>query len=274
MVETSIRQFHSAGRPPAELHNGISVVMRGAVTDDDADYAQLRIGAVLEQLREPVLFARVKLTMAPDPARERPAISEVALDINGEVVRAHVAAHEMRESIDALQRRLLDKLDHRSERREARHGDTGIAEPGSWRHGAWSAARPDVYDRPVDERELVRHKTFAVGELSPDEAAFDMEQLDYDFYLFRDSETHDDCVLDRRDDGSLLLIRLRGETVLGPTAVPMRVVDGVPELSVPEALARMNAGGQRFVFFRDARTGRGSVVYRRYDGHYGLITPD
>jgi hypothetical protein len=27
------------------------------------------------------------------------------------------------------------------------------------------------------------------------------------------------------------------------------------------------------VFFIDAATGRGSVVYHRYDGHYGLLVP-
>jgi len=27
------------------------------------------------------------------------------------------------------------------------------------------------------------------------------------------------------------------------------------------------------VFFVEPTTGRGNVVYRRYDGHYGLISP-
>jgi hypothetical protein len=27
------------------------------------------------------------------------------------------------------------------------------------------------------------------------------------------------------------------------------------------------------VFFADETTGRGNVLYHRYDGHYGLITP-
>ncbi|MBO1414556.1 sigma 54 modulation/S30EA ribosomal C-terminal domain-containing protein, partial [Streptomyces sp. FH025] len=30
---------------------------------------------------------------------------------------------------------------------------------------------------------------------------------------------------------------------------------------------------QPFVFYTDTSTGRGNVLYRRYDGHYGLITP-
>jgi hypothetical protein len=27
------------------------------------------------------------------------------------------------------------------------------------------------------------------------------------------------------------------------------------------------------VFFADSVSGRGSVLYRRYDGHYGIVTP-
>lgn len=28
-----------------------------------------------------------------------------------------------------------------------------------------------------------------------------------------------------------------------------------------------------FVFYVDAQTGRGHAVYRRYDGHYGVVSP-
>ena len=40
-----------------------------------------------------------------------------------------------------------------------------------------------------------------------------------------------------------------------------------------EALERLDAGGEPFVFFCDTDTGRGAVAYLRYDGHYGLIRP-
>jgi hypothetical protein len=43
-------------------------------------------------------------------------------------------------------------------------------------------------------------------------------------------------------------------------------------LTVQEATERLDAGGEPFVFFANAVSGRGNVVYRRYDGHDGLIT--
>lgn len=48
---------------------------------------------------------------------------------------------------------------------------------------------------------------------------------------------------------------------------------GPPELTVAEAMERLAADRETFVFFVNALTGRGNVIYRRYDGHYGLVTP-
>jgi hypothetical protein len=43
---------------------------------------------------------------------------------------------------------------------------------------------------------------------------------------------------------------------------------------VSEAIGLIDLAAEPFVFFANATTGRGNVVYRRYDGHYGLITPE
>jgi hypothetical protein len=40
-----------------------------------------------------------------------------------------------------------------------------------------------------------------------------------------------------------------------------------------DALQVLDAAADPFVFFVDASTDRGAVVYRRYDGNYGLIEP-
>jgi hypothetical protein len=153
---------------------------------------------------------------------------------------------------------------------------SGVPEPGEWRHGDLPAQRPDHFERPVQDGRLVRHKTFALEELTPDEAAFDMEQLDYDFHLFRDLASGEDALLERRGDEGYHLTRLRPLDVdPGPTAISLTVADHPPAAaSVADAVARLDAGGEPFVFFQNAGTGRGNVVYRRYDGHYGLVTPE
>lgn len=41
-----------------------------------------------------------------------------------------------------------------------------------------------------------------------------------------------------------------------------------------EAQQRLDITGFPFVFFADDSTGRGNVLYHRYDGHYGRPGPD
>ena len=92
----------------------MEVVTHGAVDDGALDYARRRVSDLIDQIDEPVLFVRVKLAVAGDPARERPAIAQATIDIDGDLVRAHVSAHELREAVDLLQRRLHDRLEHRA----------------------------------------------------------------------------------------------------------------------------------------------------------------
>lgn len=117
--------------PPVPLE----VSLRGAVDDVAVQYARRRIEKVFGQIGEPVLFARLQLTLAADPARERPALAGVVVDIDGTVLRAHVAAHDLREAADLLQRRLLDQVEHRASHLRDLRRRKGITEPGQWRHG-------------------------------------------------------------------------------------------------------------------------------------------
>ncbi|HVM67828.1 MAG TPA: sigma 54 modulation/S30EA ribosomal C-terminal domain-containing protein [Acidimicrobiales bacterium] len=247
----------------------------GAVSAEAVEYARQRIGSLVKRIEdEPLLFARLKLSMAPDPARPRRAIAQASLDVNGQVLRAHVAAHEMHEAVDLLHQRLADKIEHRAQHIDAlRRHTPGAHAPGEWRHGDLPTDRPDYFDRPVAERRLVRHKAFVVSKMSTEEAAFDMEQLDYDFYLFRDALSGEDSVLER-DDGGLRIQHLHPAGSMPASYPPDVTVNNrtAPRLTVDDAIEHLDESGERFVFFASEQTGRGNVLYRRYDGHYGLIT--
>lgn len=266
----------------------VTLSAAGEVTAEDKAYAVERIGRLIEQVGDPVLFASIKLERKVDPARARPAVAEAALDVDGELVRAHLSAHTLAEATDLLQRRLRGKLTRRAEQEHEHRA--GTAEPGEWRHGDLPTQRPEYFDRPVEQRQLVRHKALATDELTVDEAVFDMDQLDYDFYLFRDLASGVDSVVERLGDGTYRLSRLApSQGDLGPSAVPgdagpaavpvqLNTVPA-PELTLDAAIERLNAGGEPFVFFAQAgsdseagsEAGTGEVLYRRYDGHYGLI---
>jgi ribosome-associated translation inhibitor RaiA len=254
----------------------LTMVAGGDVSDETRRYARKRLGPVIERIPDPVLFARVKLTQAPDPAVARPAIAQVTVDVNGEIVRARLCAHDMREAIDLVQARLRDKLAHRVQHRHALRRRPAASPPGEWRHGDAPSDRSPYFDRPANEREVVRHKTLVTSAVTPDEAAFDMGQLDFDFYLFQEHPSGGDALLERLSDGSYRLARVRPTaTETGRIAVQLAVSQhAAPVLELAEAVERISASGERFVFFENAASRRGNVIYRRYDGHYGLLTPE
>jgi ribosome-associated translation inhibitor RaiA len=251
----------------------IEVVTHGDVGRKAKTYATTKIGRVARFARAPILFARVKLLVEPDPARDRPAIVQAFLDVDGTPVRAQVVAHDLREAIDLLEERLRDRLEHLTEQRQAlRKRGAQAREAHEWRHGDPATRRPSYFDRPAEEREVVRRKTFALHDLSAAEAAEEMGRLDYDFHLFVCADTGTACLVVRRPDGQIGI----ASTGALPPAEEWLVPDPAPTPTLDEAQAigHLNLTGASHVFYRDAASGAGTVMYRRYDGHYGLITSD
>jgi Sigma 54 modulation/S30EA ribosomal protein C terminus len=264
----------SSGSQPSPDSVAIVVVARGNVAEDERNYAVDRIRLLIDKINEPVLLARIRLGLAPDPARKRPAEAQALVDVNGDLVRAQIAAETLLVAADLLIRRLHDKLQHRAQHRLATRTRSGTSEPGEWRHGNLPAPRPTYYPRPLAERQLVRRKTFAVDEQTPEEATFDMGQLDYDFYLFQDLASGQDAAIQREEDGSYRVSCLDPTQIDLGGAGPGFAVSPhpAPILPVEEAVKRLEAIGSRFLFFIDSISHRGNIVYHRYDGHYGLIT--
>lgn len=266
----------SETRSPDELR--LAVTAGDGVPDAMVAYAVDKLTHLAGHGSAPILFGEVKLVLDANPAVERPAHAEAVLDVNGEPVRAHVAAHELTEAIDLLEGRLARRLDRHRRRRVDRARRLHDPEEHEWRHGDPPSHRPAWFDRPQDERRLVRRKSFTVGEMSCDEAADALDLLGHDFLLFTNLATGADAVLFFAEvaGGGLELIDASGrsDAVGEATVAPVRLNHhGVPECSVSEAAEQLDVDVLPFVFHLDPDTGRGSVVYRRFDGHYGCITP-
>ncbi|HWB36472.1 MAG TPA: HPF/RaiA family ribosome-associated protein [Rugosimonospora sp.] len=240
----------------------VAFEVRGDVPDRFVEAAREKVAASFRQAPGPVLFARVKLSTAPDPAVERPAMAQANVDVNGRLVRVEAAAETMQEAVDLLPDLLRARFERIAGRREASRA------PKAGRN----AHRPVRSVLPPHEREIVRRKTFAPETQTPDEAAFDMDVMDYDFWLFTDAETGRDAVLYRDDGGYRLALTDPDADLRGPVAIPLTVSPHpAPRISEKEAIERLEALGLPFLFFVDGATGRGKVLYHRYDGHYGLL---
>jgi ribosome-associated translation inhibitor RaiA len=257
----------------------LSVTTHGDVSEDDLAYATDKITGIISSLEGPVLFAEVKLTQEPDPARERPSVAEAVLDLNGQPVRAHIASHEMHAAVDLLTDRLRRRLDRHAHIRDDRRARVRLhneQDDHEWRHGDLPSQRPEYFDSPVDDRRLVRRKSYATGEMTPDEAADALDLLGHDFFLFTNLHTGADAVVSYTDDRGLELIDASGrdDAVGADTVAPISLARlAAPRTTIGEATEQLELGLVPFVFFVDDETGRGRVLYHRYDGDYGLITP-
>ncbi len=252
----------------------VDVTVRGDVGPEVSEYAKERIGTVDRLIDDPISGARVVLTQESNPRIEHGSRAEAEISLDGQIIRASVADIEPMGAINQLGQRLERKLRDWVDRRRdiARRGRERAA--GEWREAQFSEARPRHFTRPPEEREISRRKTFAASPLTPAEAAEEMEFLDHDFYLFNDAETGADAVAYHRDDGRLGVIGPSGIGWSGETDGIVHEesrMDGPSELE--DVVAEMNALNHRFMYFTDAETGRGNVIYLRYDGHYGLISP-
>ncbi|MFN8028130.1 MAG: sigma 54 modulation/S30EA ribosomal C-terminal domain-containing protein [Acidimicrobiia bacterium] len=243
----------------------VVVQTHGDVNGWEREYARDKVDRLRSLAGAPVLFARVDLRWSTDPARERPVDAKASIDVNGRLVRAHVAADTVTEAVDLLDARLRERLARLSGRAETR---VHTAPRPSVRE-----VRPAFAARPADEREVVAHKSFAVGEQTVDEAVGDLELLDHDFFLFRNAATGEDNVVARADDG-YELFEPRIRCPLADVVEPVHHSPvSPPVVPLDEAIEILDLGDLPFVFFVDPDDGRGRVCYRRYDGHYGMIVP-
>jgi len=181
-------------------------------------------------------------------------VAEAELVMADRRFRAHVAAPAMDQAIHLLVERLRRQIREGSRRARDRRHDQERREPVGWRRGfeRW-AARPEFQSRPVGERTIVRRKTIALPALPPWEAAEQLEDLHHDFFLFAHADTGRDALMRRDADGWYELVQ------------------EAPVLDEREAAARLDAGEAPLVVFTSPHTGRLNVLYRRYDGNYGLL---
>ena len=251
----------------------VEVTLRGHVPDRMRGYAVEKIGQVAAHTRAPVRSVHVVLDLVADPARERPALAEAVLDVDGTPLRAHADADQPGQAIDLLADRLRGRLEELGDRLRTRRR-RWVGEPSGhqWRHGDLPAVRAAYFPRPVEEREVLRRTTFLADPMSLDEAAQDMDLLGHDFYLFTEIGTGRHALIRRLPDGRYGLRGGPADAVPVGTHVPVVLEGPAESLSQEQAVEHLDAGGEPFVFYVDRTSGRGCVLYRRYDGHYGLIT--
>lgn len=241
-----------------------------------AEYARNKISGLGKFAHGPVLRAHVKLARHRDPAVACPVVAQANLNVQGRLVRAQAEGVTAREAIDRLAARLRHQLGYAAEHWEATRGAIQPTGAYQWQRGSRPTRRQSHFPRPADERRVVRRKSFAVAHCTVDEAALDMDLLDYDFHLFNETGSGVAGVLYRGGKTGYRLAQVVPPSAdkLSPHELPLTISPHpAPCITVEEAADRLGLLGLPFLFFIEARQGRAAVLYLRRDGHYGLITP-
>ncbi len=151
-----------------------------------------------------------------------------------------------------------------------------------WRPRPWPDRTRRMLTAPADAV-ITRRKPVRPLHGSPVKAVAAMDAMDYDVHLFTDAETGEEAVVYRAGPSGLRLARQHrmhppGWSWSPPTGsvppVPLVVNSRpTPTLSEDAAAARLREHGLRFLFFTDPTAGRGQLLYPRYDGNLGLVSP-
>lgn len=242
----------------------VTVVSRGGVHASDLVHARTKIAHVSRHVSEPILDATVKIIRYHDPALERPYVAQASLDVNGRMIRAHTAGKTAAEAIDALGERLTGQIERLKLRREA---DRHHPLPSK-------VERPSRVTVAPADRRIVRRKSFELGLSTIDEAAWDMDLLDYDFHLFIDADTGQDSIIYRGGPTGYRLAQVAPRPGWAPGTTVRLTVSEQPaaHLTLATAIEALEGSGLPFIFYTVA-SGRARVLYRRHDGHYGIIEP-
>ncbi len=233
----------------------VQLTARGAVGSALEGYAEEKVRAAAKHAPRPVLFARVALTAIDNPSVERPAVAKASLDVSGRQVRAHVAAPTMREAIDELETRLRRRLQVLSGHNEQRRQETGTL-------GARNLAprRPPSVTDPRTSRGPSRSASSCGARATRCKLST------------REARPSSWSSSTSTSISSRTWTPGRTRSSSGPGTARSRSFDTGPTERVEAATEQLDLMDEPFVFFVDAESGRGNVVYRRYDGHYGLIT--
>jgi putative sigma-54 modulation protein len=182
------------------------------VTPAIREYTETKLTRAINHFEGMVKEADVHLSVARNP-RVPQQIAEVTMFANGTVIRAQESSDNLYASIDLVASKLARQLNRYKERIQDRH--QGPVHRSARDEEAGAATLPPPGSSLTDGKEAelpsrgVRRKYFAMPPMSLDEALHQLELIDHDFYVFRDSETGEIQVAYHRNHGGFGVIQAK-----------------------------------------------------------------
>ena len=166
------------------------------VTPALKDYVEKRVGKVTKYFDQ---VGEITVLLTVSKGRH---IVEVTVPVEGGVLlRGEEATMDMYTSIDLVVEKLERQI-HKHKTKLQRRFRGGF-KADMVAEGDGPAARVDT----AEDYSIVKTKRFAVKPMDVQEAIMQMNMVNHDFFVFRDSETEEVSVVYRRTDGNYGLIQ-------------------------------------------------------------------
>jgi len=120
----------------------VQIETHGAVPEGMPELAIAKVDSLLRPATEPVLHARVTLTMAADPAVTLPAVARINVDLGGGLVRGPGRRRDDARGGRAHGQPAQDPAGTLGAELGSRRGSRPADTPGEWRHQSIPAHHP------------------------------------------------------------------------------------------------------------------------------------
>ena len=155
-------------------------------------------------------LARLEKLLPPSPEvyvtlseRKHQTALEISIPMHKRLLRAEVVGEDptscVDQAVDILERQVVK---YKSRLRDRRRRSVATTDELSF----LDAATPETADSTSPEIVITRSKRFAIKPMDAQEAVMEMELLNHDFYVFRNSWTDEMNVIYKRKDGEYGLI--------------------------------------------------------------------
>jgi putative sigma-54 modulation protein len=180
------------------------------ITDAIHNYVHQKIEKAANHFQNLTTEIDVHLSVARNPRINPKQTAEVTIYANGSVIRAEESSENLYASIDLVADKIARQLrkfkEKRSDKTHAKpKAERVLNEPINESFGGDLVVNGDV----LLPAEVVRTKYFAMPPMTVQEALEQLDLVDHDFYMFRNSETGEINVIYERNHGGYGVIQPR-----------------------------------------------------------------
>ena len=174
----------------------MEIIIRGdkmQITDAMKDYINEKLGK-LEKYLENSDAVRANVIVK---VKNHEQTVEITIPLKSFILRSEETKEDFYAAVD----KTIDKLE-----RQVRKNKTKLMAKQNKASYEFNFEKIDFKEEIEDEHKVIKRKTIEVKPMNEEEAILQMELLNHEFYMYKDSETNKPTVVYKRTDGNYGLI--------------------------------------------------------------------